>query len=121
VNDVLIDLEYKNGFGFLVFGNETKTNLNTLWRFKMTLFELIEVYIDSGSNNQFAVKKDSEDKYTALFDIYDGVEFSQSGKDLIDVVTNAAKKTRTRDDIKVTEHERAVLNGDCVLRFNCRL
>jgi len=111
VNDVLINLEYKNGFGFLVFGNETKTNLNTLWRFKMTLFELIEVYIDSGSNNQFAVKKDSEDKYTALFDIYDGVEFSQSGKDLIDVVTNAAKKTRTRDDIKVTEHERAVLNG----------
>jgi len=84
----------------------------------MTLFELIRVNVESGSNNQFKVKKDSEDKYTALFDIDDGVKFSQSGKDLIDTIVNAAKKTTIRDDIKVTEHEIAALNEVAALIDN---
>jgi hypothetical protein len=84
----------------------------------MTLFELIRANVESGSNNQFKVKKDSEDKYTALFDILDGVKFSQSGKDLIDTIVNAAKKTTIRDDIKVTEHEIAALNEVAALIDN---
>ena len=76
----------------------------------MTVFEAIRRHVEIGGN-QFTIKKHSEDKYTALFHIVDGSEFSQSGEDIIDTVYGAVKKLRPYNDITETEHEKLVLIG----------
>jgi hypothetical protein len=77
----------------------------------MTLFEAIQRHVEIGGN-QFTIKKHSEDKYTALFHIVDGNEFSQSGKDIINTVCSAVKKLRPyNNDVTATDHEQLVLVG----------